>query len=104
MCVYREIFDFPGYDREVNCFVSKNFLDVVLNLMFSEIVVHHSHVSGNIIGYAHNFCNQKIKENYKQTISVFAHNLFRFDFFFVLKGLRMSAWKTKELQMGGKGI
>ena len=74
---------------------TKSFLDGVLNLMFSEIVVHHSHVSGNIIGYAHNFCNHKIKENYKQTISVFAHNLFRFDFFFVLKGLRMSAWKTK---------
>ena len=35
---------------------------------------------------------------------MFAHSLFRFDFFFVLKGLRLPVWKTKDLNIGGKGI
>ena len=50
-------------------------------------VVHHSHVTGKIVGFAHEFCNQKVKENY-YTIPVLAHNQFRFDFFLLLKGLR----------------
>ena len=103
MFVYREIFDFPGYDEEIKVFVSKNVLDSILNLIFTDIVIHHSYISGNVIGYAHNFCNQKYKEN-KRAISVFAHNLFRFDFFFILKGLRLCVWRTKNLNMGGKGI
>ena len=100
--VYREIFDFPGYDQEINVFLSKNVLDSALNLMFNDVVIHHSHISGNIIEYVHDFCNQKVKEN-KQTTSAFAHNLFRFDFFFIVKGLRICVWKTKNLNMGGKG-
>ena len=79
--VYRETFDFAGDDREVSVFVSKNFVFSVLNLLFCGITVHHSHVSGNIFGYAHDFCNQRVKELYRQPISVFVHNLFRFDFF-----------------------
>ena len=88
--VYRETFDFPGDKREISVFVSKNFATSVMNLLFSEIWVHHLHVSGDIHGYAHDFCNRKVKELYKQPISAFAHNLSRFGFFFVLKGLRLS--------------
>ena len=72
--VYREIFEFPGYNEDVKVSVSKNVLESVLNLMFIDIVIHHSHISGNVIGYVHNFCNQNVKEIYKQTISVLAHN------------------------------
>ena len=75
-----------------------------MNLLFSEIWVHHSHISGNIHGYAHDFCNRKVKELHNQPISVIAHNLFRFDFFFILKGLRLSVWRTKDLNMSGKSI
>ena len=31
-----------------------------------------------------------------------AHNLFKFDFFFLLKGLRSGVWKTKDINMGVK--
>ena len=79
--VYREIFDFAGDNQEVSVFVSKNFKFSALNLLFCDITVHHSHVSRNIFSYAHDFCNQRVKELYRQPISVFAHNLFRFDFF-----------------------
>ena len=48
--------------------------------MFGDVVIHHSHVTGEIIGYAHNFCNKKVRETQNQ-IPVFAHNLFSFDLF-----------------------
>ena len=102
--VYREIFDFPGYKREISLFVSKNFASSVINLLYCDIWVHHSHVSGNIHGYVQYFCNKKVKELNNQPVSVFAHNLFRFDFFFVRKGLRLSVWRSKDLKMGGKSI
>ena len=103
--VYKEIFNFPGDKREISLFVSKNFVTSVINfLLYCDIWVHHSHVSGNIHGYAHDFCNRKVKELNNQPISGFAHNLFRFDFFFVLKELRLSVWRTKDLNMDGKGI
>ena len=35
-------------------------------------------------------------------IPVIADNLFRFDFFFLIKGLRAGVWKTRDIVMGGK--
>ena len=102
--VYRDTFDFPGDKQEISVFVSKNFATSVMNMLFSEIWVHHSHVTGNIHGYAHNFFNRKVKELHNQPISVFAHNLLRFGFFFVLKRIRLSVWRTKDLNMGGKSM
>ena len=64
-------------------------------------VIHHSHVTGKILGYAHYFCNQKCKENY-YTIPVMAHNQFRFDFFLFLKGIRPSVWETSDISIGGR--
>ena len=58
------------------------------------------HITGKIIGYAHSFCNQKVREN-KNQISVIADNLFGFDFFFFLKGLRLGVWRTKNISIGG---
>ena len=31
-----------------------------------------------------------------------AHNLFRFDFFFSLEGLRSGVWRTRNITIGGK--
>ena len=33
-----------------------------------------------------------------------AYNLFKFDFFFVLKGLRLCVWRTKNISIGGKNL
>lgn len=49
----------------------------------------------------HSFRNLKIWEN-KNQISVIAHNLFGFDFFFFLKGLRLGAWRITYLCIGRK--
>ena len=69
--------------------------------MSSNTHIHHSHVNGEIIGYSHSYCNQKVTEN-KSKISVIAHNLFRFDFFFLLKRIHASIWRTKDISIGGK--
>ena len=71
---------FPQNKFEIKTLVTKIFFNDVTNLMFGEIVIHPSHVSGERIGYAHDFCNRKMKENQK-LILVFAHNLFSFGFF-----------------------
>ena len=42
--------------------------------------MHHLHVTGDIFGYAHTFCNEKVREN-QCRMPVIAHNLSRFDFF-----------------------
>ena len=31
-----------------------------------------------------------------------AHNLLRFNFFFLLKGLRSGGWRTRDITIGGK--
>ena len=66
---------------------SATFIDKIKGLINSENTIHHSHISEEIIGYAHSYCNLKVKEN-REKISVIAHNLFRSDFFFFLKGMR----------------
>ena len=53
------------------------------------------------VGYGHSYCNYKVTEN-KIKISVVAHNLFKFDFFFLLKELRVGIWKTRDVSIGGK--
>ena len=58
---------------------SANFLENVGCLSVSINVIHHLHITGEIICYVHSFCNQKVRQN-KNQISVIAHNLFGFDF------------------------
>ena len=36
---------------------SNKFLSNITSIINDKIVVHHSHVPGEIIGYAHDFCN-----------------------------------------------
>ena len=65
--------------------MSKNFTDNLKWIMKNRTHIHRSHISGEIIGYAYSYCNHKVRGN-KTKINVVAHNLFRFDFFFLLKG------------------
>ena len=80
---------------------SNNFLSNLAGIAANKPVVHHSHVSGKIIGFVHDFCNQKVRENY-YTIPVIAHNQFRFDFFFFTQGFRPTVWETTDINIGAK--
>lgn len=79
--------------------ISQKFLSNMIAIVKDQKCIHHSHVTGKIVGHTHSFCNER--ENYF-TIPVFAHNLFRFDFFFFLKGIRPSIWGMTDISIGGK--
>ena len=80
---------------------SNNFLSNLAGIMSNKPVVHHSHVSGKIIGFVHDFCNEKVRENY-YTIPVIARNQFRFDLFFFAQGFRPTVWETTDIKIGTK--
>ena len=61
--------------------ISKKFLSNMIAISKNKKTIHHSHVTGKIIGFAHDFCNQKCKENY-YTIPVSAHNQLDLTFFY----------------------
>lgn len=81
--------------------ISKNFIENFSSILKNTQCIHHSHIAGEIFGYSHTFCNEKVRENYYK-ILVAAHNLFRFDFFFMVKLLRARVWKTRDIVIGGK--
>ena len=97
--VYLSLMDFPNNKFEIKAVPTKEFFSNVRDLIYGGYVIHHSHVSGQMIGYAHDFCNKKIREN-QTLIPVFAHNLFSFDFIFVVKGIRLCVRKTKQFNIG----
>ena len=82
--------------------ISQKFLINVDRLINRKLIIDHSHLTADIIGYAHSFCNLKFTEN-KNQISVVMHSLFSFDFFF-LSGLRLCAWRTTNLSIRVKNL
>ena len=101
--IYKKKMDFPNDEFDVKKFVSKNFFDAVLNLLYNDIVIYYPHLNGEIFGYAHDFCNQKVKES-RSPILVIAHSLFKSDSFFVLKDLRLCVWRSKKINIGGRNL
>ena len=64
---------------------------------------HHSHVTGKFLGYGHDFCNIKVKEN-QNHFSCIVHNFLGFDMFFLPKGIWLSVWGTKDQNVGWSGL
>ena len=94
----------PNKDQINGLPISSNFSTNIKNILFNtKVNLHHSHITGEIIGYAHGFCNRKVREN-KNMISIIAYNLFGFDFIFFLKGIRLSVCKTTNLRIGGSNL
>ena len=98
--IYSTLIKFVETDQVKGMAMSKIFVDNSKGIMRNKTHIHHSLVSGKIIGYAHSYCNYRVREN-KPKLSIIAHNLFRFDFFFLLKGLRAGVWKTRDITIGG---
>ena len=101
--LYHGITDFPKSNFQYVTLTTKHFFKHFYRLIKSKIHLHHSHITGQILGYTHDFCNLMVREN-KTEVSVIAHNLMKFDAFFVIKGYRAPAWKKKNISMGGTNI
>ena len=61
--------------------------------------LHHPHITGEILGYVHDFCNWRVWVK-KTDFVIFAHNFFGFDMFFLLKGFQATVWNTKGINIG----
>ena len=95
--------DFPKCDIILETITTENFFENVYRIVNIKIHLHHSHVTGKIYDYAHDFCNWKVRKN-QLGISCIAHNYFGFDFYFLLKGTRFSCCETKEINIGATNL
>ena len=101
--VYQKLMCFPTKKFECETITTKNLFETVHKIINVKIHLHHSHVTGEIIGYVHDFCNWQVREN-NNVVSCIAHNFFKFDLFFLLKNIRLSVWRTKDINTGGKNL
>ena len=79
--IYSSLTKFVETNKVKGIPMSKNFIDNLKEIMRNKTHIRHSHISGEIIGYAHSYRNYKVREN-KTKINVIAHNLFSLIFFF----------------------
>ena len=101
--LYSTMVSFCRTDKVKGIALAKNFIENVRKTLNNTIQLHHFHGTGEIIGDSHSYCYHKVRQNYFKVLVV-AHNLFRFDFFFLLKGLRTGVWRTKDIKRGGKNL
>ena len=64
-----------------------------------KVHLHHSHITGRIIGYSHDFCNTTVVEKASPDIPVTAHNFFGFDLYYFIKSYISSPWCSKSLNI-----
>ena len=81
--------DFPHGSFEYKTLTTHDLFVFVHKIISVSVHIRHSHVTGKIFGYAHNFCNEKVREN-KDIFSCIAHNFFGFDIYFLIKDIRLS--------------
>ena len=101
--MYDKLVEFPESDITYDTVTTNNFFRNVYHVIKVKMHLHHSHVTGEILGYVHNFCNWRVREN-KTEFVMFAHNFFGFDVFFLLQGFRATAWNTKDINIGGTNL
>ena len=100
--VYDNLIQFPVSDLSFDTITTNNFFRNVHRLLKVKVHLYHSHVTGKIYAYVHDFCNWQIREN-KTKISVLAHIFFGFDTFF-FKGYQATTWGTKDVSIGGSNL
>ena len=101
--VYKKLMCFPLTKFECETVTTKDLFESVHKIVNVKIHLHHSHVTGKITRYVHDFCNWQVREN-NQVVSCIAHNFFKFDMIFFIKAIILSVWRTKDINIGGKNL
>ena len=60
MRLFMMLVSFPNSDIPYQTFTMSSFFINVQGLIKMKIYLHHSHITGKILGYAHDFCNTKV--------------------------------------------
>ena len=76
--VYDEIVFFPYSEIEYDTITTDKFFIHVHRLIKGKVHLHHSHTTGEILGYSNDFCNTTVNEKNKAEIPFVAHNFFWF--------------------------
>lgn len=61
--LYSKMIGFHSTDKVNGIPLSRNFVDNFLDIKNNTFLLHHSHITGEIKRFAHNYCNQKVREN-----------------------------------------
>ena len=102
--LYDCLMNFPSVKfDEIKTVTTNGFMKELHRVVNYKVHIHHSHVTGNIHGYTHDFCNWKIREN-KLFVPLIRHNFLGFDIYYMVKGYRSSVWGTKDFRMGGTNL
>ena len=102
--VYEKIITLPHSDIEYDTLTTDEFFIHVNRLIKGKVHLHHSHMTGKILGYSHDFCNTSVIEKTRSEIPFVAHNFFGFDIFYYLKTYIALAWCSKKLNIGSKNF
>ena len=102
--VYDKLVCFPRSDIYYETIKTNKLFTNVHRLIRGKFHLHHSHITGKIFGYAHDFCNTTLVEKTTPEIPFVAHNFFGFDLFYYMKAYIASAWCSKELNIGGNNL
>ena len=54
---------FPTAKFECETVTTRNLFESVHKIINVKINLHHSHITGKIIGYVHDFCSLQVREN-----------------------------------------
>ena len=88
---------FRNSDIQYETFTTSAFFTNLHRLIKMKIHLHHSHITGKVLGFPHDFCNTKVT---KKISPVIALNLFGFYLYYFIKGYIAFAWCSKELNFG----
>ena len=83
--VYDKIITLPHSDVEYDTLTTDQFFIHVNRLIKAKVHLHHSHMTGKILGYSHDFYNTSVIEKTRPEIPFVVHNFFGFDIFYYLK-------------------
>ena len=98
--LYDCLMNFPAVKfDEIKTVTTDGFMKKLYRVVNYKVHIHHSHVTGKIHGYSHDFCNWKIREN-QLFVPLIGHNFLGFDIYYMVKGYRSSAWGTNDFRMG----
>ena len=82
----KKLFPLPAVD-ELKTITTRGMITNFHRVINARIHLHHSHISGEIIGHVHDFCNWRVREN-KIEIPLIGHNFLGFDIFYMVKGYK----------------
>ena len=87
--------EFPKNNTEYETVTTGNFLRNAYRMIKLETNLYHSDPTGKILGYVHDFCNRRVRDN-KTEFSCMAHNFWGFNMSFFIEGYRATTWNSRK--------